>query len=750
MLLDKSRRWTWPVLLLGLLLVSDPALAAVQADAGSPTKNAFRLHYNKLGHITHSTLTLSNQTSQTIDYPLRYQQPVVQPLRYDNQHSGPIGPLYLPQGRRMHGGLNFIIGNSNQELPIRPDERQTLETIIYPHRIKEKWKILDGLDVIRNFYQSPRWPATVVRYYIKNKTGKKITGFRIKSLISNPDIGGLYRQSEQDDDLIADPRNGILYLRDGSLREEGWLAMAWAPASGMITSNHTYDLDVILETPVIDLENGQKHIAEWLMVWGPSKHEVTRRIGQLRQQSDYTKWARQWEKKQAQGFAITSEDPYIDYVSQVLKGWSCRQVKSNPPSPPMIWPTSTATRAASPQELAAGCRGYLLLGQAEVIKQYIHHWLDERQETPDVVYLVQLIYDYMAHTQNWPWFKENAFRIQELMNYISKLDDDQDGLPNFRVMLPGRDALSTNEPIYNIQDTDLQLLDHCLATIKAYRYMIELFQQADKQEYLQLVAHYRQQYEQAVQVVQENYWDSQLGDKGFYAFARLDDRDLLIHKQHIAAMATFLHDIGEPQRQQLVFQDCWSKAKWLNQMGFYRSFTTGPAEGLDMFQVNAEQYQIHHTHMVLAAGLHMTATAKAAAQAFESYSQKICTSPNFLALPRDVDYQPTAMTFATLSYLEVLTRYYAGLEITPEGIIIHDQKKIVPANLTMTGFSLHGKVITLSITKSRKRKSALKINNKRRLFGNMIDLNKIKSPAVKIEISYGPYSRRALLSRSGR
>ncbi len=756
-----SVRWGWLLITFWLTMIcgSASSLPARDADphqlhavpvftpepngrAGGAPVYSLALNTTPAGQIQSFIRTWPSPMDAQAVLAVRYQHAMVQLLKYGPGHAGPDGILFLPQGQKFQSVLTFSYSTIKKEHPFQPGRKSPELTLaIAPGILKEDWQFAGHVQVRRSYYQAVAIPAVVVRFKAVNHGRHKLSGFRLNANFIQPCLLGNVEKASPDAFWENDFRSSAVYFHRLVQGGETWLALAWAPGGGKVTTDagpgnlgenggaRSVSLNnLALETPAIDLEPQQPMVFEFIQTWGLDRKSVMEQVARLRVTSGYSAWKAKQAAVASNGTAMVTTDPYINYFFRILKHWAPWQIKRQGRQS-LIFATMADNRGASPEKVAAGLRGLLALGYFREVKNYLNQWLDERQESVEVVYLVHMIYDYLAYSGDLDWLRENAFRIQDLMTYIDSLDDDHDGLPNFRITLNPQGAVKPDEPVYHARETDLQLCQYSMASILAYRYLGELFSLLNRPR---LTRALNKKVQKASTVLVENYWNSRLGREGFYAFGRLEDRDVMLDIRHISAINAYLDNIGPRARQEIVFRDCWINPEWREEQGFYRSFLKDQPASNDILPINANSYDCGFTHRVLLAGLTTPTIAPEAWQQLKSYTKKIITDPELCGLPGNSAMPAGGLSFSSYSYIPLLLRGLGGLEIAPRGIMI--SRPLVDQALHIAHLPVQHKRLTLDIAPRLGKAVRLTVNGHPVAFETWIDLKAYQTKSITIKV----------------
>ncbi len=737
-------RWGWLLITFGISTVWGSAWGQPPRDADPRQVSYLEFRLTPAGKIQSLIRSWPENAGPEIFLAVRYQHPMVQLLVYSPDQAGPEGTLLLPQGQQFQAGLTFSYSTIKKDIPFHPAQSDCkLRLAISPGRLQETWQFANDVRVIRSYYQAQSIPAVVTRFMVVNRGSRKLSGFRVNANLIQPQLLGPPEESPLDGEWENDFRTGAVYGHRATQGNEAWMALAWSPAGGLIRSeaggpygehrpSSTMTMSSLtLETPAMDLEPQQPRIFEFIQTWGLDRQSVIEQVAHLRATSDYSAWNARQEALEAKGLVVASGDPTIDYFFRVLKGWAPWQMDEQQHRT-VIYPTMASNVNAHPEMLAMGLRGLLALGYSQYVKQYLNQWLDQRQESVDSVYLIHMIYDYIAFSADFTWLRGNAFRIQELMNYIDSLDDDQDSLPNFRIALEPKGAVEPDEPVYRVQDTDLQLSQYSMASILAYRYLHELYELLANPEYKHLLAVLDEKNKKAETVLAENYWTNQLGEKGFYAYGRLDDRDIILDIAHISAINAYILNIGPPALQAAVFHECWTNPLWRTDQGFYRSFLKDELSPNTILPVNENSYDIGYTYRVLLAGLITPVTAQEALQQFKVTSKQMLLNPKQCGLPGDSGMTARGLSVSAFTYIPLILRGLGGLKITPRGIVV--TRPLAGQALHIDNLPVQHKLLSLAIEPDLGKAPQLTINGHRQSFDTLIDLKQYKNNLIAIKI----------------
>ncbi|MCK5219606.1 hypothetical protein KAR10_08790, partial [bacterium] len=483
---------------------------------------------------------------------LRYFHPLVQNIGFSNKHCGPEGCLLLPGNRQYNSELIFSLRTAGQRRVLIPGAEGAGVTVyVGPGRIKEEWTWSDGLALTRICFNPQSSQAAGIRCTVHNRSKYTLNALRLEVRLHDPEITTRLRNSkirkEEDDEIFADPRTGILYQRDGTIREESWLAAGWGPESGSITSgdpqdetsvfpgswkSKTANLLVSLETPAQDLAPGQTYTSIFWMAWGYDRHTVTRYMGNLRRHPGYGRWEEKINVYNTKGMTFSCRDPYLTYLFQSVKSWTLWMASRDPFGYP-LFSSITEPDPAGPENAAAGMGGLLAFGQTKEVKKFLDHWLDQRSETPDMAYTLIMAWQYYLMTHDKKWLGENIERIQELLKYLAGMDRTGDGLPDYdfsphslRVLRSGYGSRAGNSR------SEIQLVVPTMAAIRAFRSGEKLLKASARRKSV-LAGKYRLLAKQCEQTLARQYWEAGLGSRGYYAFARLRDQGITI--KHRAA-----------------------------------------------------------------------------------------------------------------------------------------------------------------------------------------------------------------------
>lgn len=674
------------MLLCSCIIASGRAAQAQSPDAISLSLSATHeliINDNQLSSIRLHTLAKKNKP---LRLGIRYYHPIVQYLTYSQDHVGPEGMVLLPHNLQFDAGMVFGLKLANETRPLVPGKKNAqVQVKLYPGSVVEEWTWPDGLQLQRTYFQSTTTPGCSIRFKLENKSGKVKSGIRLETRLKNPVISNQGTFGEEAA-LTTDPRTGLVFVRDGSMNEENWMGMGWCPNGGLITtgdgSSQNYSRTdrtkdtlegffITLETPVQDIKPNQRLIADFVLVWGLDKERVRSSILGLQEQSGYLAWETEQQHNRQKNPTLKSKQLYLNHMLQHVKGWAPWLVQAKLKAP-FLYNAINDNKQAKPQDVSKAIKGLLLLGYEKAVEQYINYWLDQRSESVNIAYTIINAYYYFILTGDQNWLKENQIRIQEIMQYLDDLDQDQDGLPNYRVLLTQAEGTSrTYEPIFDAEATDLQLFNQQLASIRAYRAAAELIKATGKKEWIKYSRRYKNRALSAEMVLQNNYWDNQLGEFGFYAFARLEDRDIRLNRRSLETLAVNLYHIGEANRQNKILSSIWNQPFWKNGNFYYWSYANNDQILHDIYPVAVKEIALDLNHEVILAGLKTKRYANQAFEFFEKHNQHSTAEIRLLNKYYNEQQSFQGMSIANINYITIILEGLCGLTFLPQGIQIN-------------------------------------------------------------------------------
>jgi len=684
---------------------------------------------------------------------LRYFHPLVQSIGFSNNHCGPEGRLRLPGNRQYNSELTFSLRTADQRRSLIPGVDGAGVTVYMgPGRIKEEWIWPDGLALTRICFQPQSSHAVGIRCTVYNRSKYTLNGLRLEARLHDPEITARFHnpenRKEEDDEIFADPRSGILYHRDGTVREESWIAAGWGPESGLITSGEsqeetsafsgtrdpeTADLMVSLETPAQDLAPGQPHTSIFWMTWGYDRHTVTRFMGNLRRHPGYGRWEEKINASNSQGMTFTCRDPYLTYLFQSVKSWTFWMASLDPFGYP-LFSSTTEPDAAGPEKAVSGMGALLAFGLTKPVKKFLDHWLDQRSETPDAAYTLIMCWQYYLLTNDEKWLDENIERIQELLKYLAGMDRTGDGLPEYDFS-PHRSRSGAGIRAGNSR-SEIQLVVPAMAAIRAFRSGEKLLKAATRSK-SRLAGKYRILAKQCEQTLARQYWEPGLGSRGYYAFARMVDRGLTIKHRAAGVVEAVLHQVGDAPKQTAILHELWSNPDWRKSGGQYCMLIKDDAQAEPANTVYERgRVDFGRTHQVLMAGFLQPELNSQALSRFRHYARAVVLDSQILALPGSSDDNSAGVDLAALNLIDLIVRGLAGLEPDPLGLRVRIPAYTQPLEVELKAFPYHGAKINLRIQEASKgKKNRITVNGRNFKPGGLITEPELSGGRIDIVIT---------------
>jgi hypothetical protein len=684
---------------------------------------------------------------------LRYFHPLVQSIGFSNQHCGPEGRLLLPGNRQYNSELIFFLRIAGQRRRLIPGADGAGVTVyVGPGRIKEEWVWSDNLALTRICFHSQSSQAVGIRCTVHNRSKYTLNALRLEARLHDPELTARFRdpktQKEEDDEIFADPRSGILYNRDGTIREESWLAAGWGPESGSITSGEpqdetsafsgewkpdTADLLVSLETPAQDLAPGQTHTSVFWLTWGYDRHTVTRYMVNLRRHPGYGRWEEKINASNSQGMTFTCRDPYLTYLFQSVKSWAFWMASLDPFGYP-LFSSIAEPGPASPEKAAAGLGGLLAFGRTKAVKKFLDHWLEQRSETPDAAYTLIMAWQYYLLTQDKKWLNENIERIQEVLKYLAGMDRNGDGLPEYDFSQhPSQTwfGLGTGN-----SRSEIQLAVPAMAAVRAFRSGEKLLKASAGKRSL-LAGKYRLLAKQCEQTLSRQYWEPGLGSRGYYAFARLRDQGITIKHRTAGVVEAVLHKVGDTPKQTAILHELWSNSNWRNSGGQYcKMIKDDELDGEEKKIYQRGRIDYRRTHQILMAGFLRPELASQALDRLRRYARAVVLDPQILALPGSSNSSSAGVDLAALNLIDLIVRGLGGLEPDPLGLRVCLPAYTQPLEVELKAFPYHGAKINLRIQEACKgKKDRITVNGRNFKPGGLITKPELSQGRIDIVIS---------------
>lgn len=612
---------------------------------------------------------------------LSYYHSLVQYLNFGPAAAGPAGELLLPGNRRFTSDLEFSIITSGRSRRLVPGlEGAALTVMVTPPAIREQWVWPDGVVLQRIFYQPASSLGAGIRFSVKNLTGRPLEGLRLAAILGDPLIGGRCDPAgcrTENGDLFADPRDEILYLREAETREESWMAFGWGPQGGLMSGGEQAgeavafspsNLTVHLETPAWDLLPGQSHEADFWLLWDYDQESVSQGLLSLRRQGAFTAWQKRSRRQDVSGVEFTCRDDHVNYLFQSCKAWGPWLRRRDAFGNAFIT-GNLQTEAASPRELAAGAAGYIMAGGADILRESLENWMEQRADITDVASIILAIERYMRWTQDWRWFQGREFSMMEMLESLTQYDRNGDGLPEYGGMLATEP--DDYNPFYNRSASarrSCQFLRQAVTGVRALRAGADLMSRARDPEGRSAVPRYRMLAEMAERSLDAEFWHPKLGRNGYYAYARLPGTGELAAHRGLAAADTVLYGLGALERRNTVFQELWNNPSWRTPGCVFRTL---PADDGDFSGDNAAgrgQNNYEYTHALLLAALRRHGEATEAVRRLQVYAHEFLDSAKTLGGWPRAEMLASSAEVSEFNFIELLIGGLAGLEPVRDGL----------------------------------------------------------------------------------
>ncbi|MCK5242712.1 hypothetical protein KAR34_09690 [bacterium] len=683
---------------------------------------------------------------------LSYYHSLIQICQYSNTHAGPKGNLILPGFRQLRKDLVFALHLGDEERLLIPGQKGAALTLsVHPGSVQEKWIWPDGLILTRRYYQSPKQVGAGIRYVIYNQTNRFINGLRFVAYLHDPEIVGYAGQeeNEEDDELFADPREALLYQRDYSVREESWVGMGWSTESGLITAGErvgahdrlthrfnqtTSSLGITLETPAKDLPNGQFFTTTFWTTWGIDRDTIAKMFIHLRKTEDFRDWEETGIEQVRAGMQFSSNDQNLAYVFQSLKAWTPWMVRKD--SFGQLYLASLATtNPVTPEHVLKGIKGLLSFQQHKVIRQYLEFWLDQRSETPDVAYTILLTSAYYQATQDNTWLQENDIRIKELAQYLADLDQDKNGMPEYRLTLPGKKAA------YHRQ---LEFLQHSIASADAFTQAAELLAAMPEEKDMDTIKACRALAKKGYAGL-EKFWTKQNG-KGYYAAVLVQGNHLPY--KGLAIMDLMPNKAGATDKLEESFQDIWQTSVWRTSHERYRLYLNQDPEYTGEILLDQNQLNLPYTHKVLQHGLKHSQTCNEAITRLRHYVKNMVLDPAILGMPGQSGIEIAAVDVAALNFIELLISGLCGLEIADNGLKVNIPEYTEDLGIEIKNLPWRKKKINIKVVGKGGGKGTIYVNGKKITSNTLLVEKQLPGSIITVEIKRKPSKKRKSRKKS--
>ncbi|MEW6515731.1 MAG: hypothetical protein AB1439_02335 [candidate division FCPU426 bacterium] len=607
-----------------------------------------------------------------------------------------------------------------------------MQTAIYPGRIEETWKWPEGLRLERTYYQPLDIPAVGIRFRVVHAHAKALAGTRIEARWRQPEIREY--PDEQDDETWADPRDALLLLRDYILREESWAACGWGSPGGMISGGETgglksSDLSVTLESPAQDLPAGQAFVSTFWLTWGPDQESVAAQIRQLQRQSGYSRWKTELGNGLRRGLTFTCSEPDLVELFLLHKAWAPWMIRTLASGqPPLV--NLGDNKALRPQQVLAGIETWLALHHPQAIRTFLDHWLDQRAETPDLAFTLCLAARYYELGRDRTWFANNAGRVEALADYLADMDDNGDGLPDYRLPPDVQNELlgpyAHQEPLAY---RELEFFEYALAGCRAMHAAATFLNETKDPEQMAKAQRFERLAKQGADTLQAMFWKPALGSQGFYTFARVAGATTWIPLRSSATIELLRDEIGSSFSRKKIWQELWNNPQWRSQQERYfgllaQSSWQNPRKPSENF---------YATHEILRQGLLRPETSEAAVERLKAYARNVVMDSRQLGWTGNAGGK-ACLDPASLDYVFLLYSGLAGLNPEPRGLRI-----AVPTYPQDLGVVLHslpyrGALLDVEILGPGGGEAKVFVNGNQVVPGSFLPETELKKGRVKIKI----------------
>jgi hypothetical protein len=685
---------------------------------------------------------------------LSYYHSLIQICEYSNNHAGPKGNLILPGFRQLKNEQVFAVHLGLEERLLLPGKQGVQVTLsVHPGSVQENWVWPDGLSLTRTYYQSPQHEAVGIRYMLHNQTGRIVNGLRFVAYLHDPEIVGYAKQSaqEEDDELFADPRSAVLYQRDYMAREESWLGMGWSKEGGLITAGErtgvqdglthhfgqtTVGIDISLETPAADLPNGQFFTTTFWTAVGIDRDSITKRFMQIRTQKTFRQWETTIIDQMRSGIQLKCSDPNIAYLFQVFKAWTPWMVRKDTFGQKYIASLGSAD-PVPPSEVLRGINGLLAFGQQKGIREYLDNWLDQRSETPEVAYTILLAAAYYRATKDKVWLQEQGIRIGELIQYLVDLDQDYNGMPEYRLNLPGKPG--SYKPV-------VEFLQHRIASAEAFSQGTQLLQEmVDKDP--EIIEEYTDSAQKTFAGIQR-YWIKKNGESYFAA--------VLMQGKPLSYKSLAVIDLLQDDRltgiqKESSFNDLWENPVWRTDQDQYRMYLNLDADYTGQLMLDQNKIHRPYTQALLLHGLRIPEKADEALSRLKQYTQRLVLDPEILGMPSATNSLITTIEVAVLNYLDLLVTGLGGLELLENGLRVNIPSYTEDLNLEINDLPWQKKKINLRVSGKGGGKGKIYLNGKKIAPNTLINAKNLsKETTISIEIKRAPPKPKKTQKKSGK
>lgn len=721
----------------GLFFLAWPggsALAA-PAEAWSSTPTPLSLVRSSADlRRSHLLLSPSPDWQERASFSFGYSQPLSLTLEYSAVKAGPSGKFYLAGGRVLGGRVEFALLVGPERRPLVPGEQgASMQTALFPGRIIEYWRWPDGLRLERTYYQPLDIPALGIRFRLAHPRADAVSGVRIEARWHHPEI--LEFPDERDDDLWADPREALLLLRDYVLREESWVACGWGSPGGLITGGETgseaagADFMVALESPAQDLPSGQAFLSTLWLTWGPDQESVAQQVRQLQKQPGYSQWLAKLEDQVSRGVSFSCNDPALTELFLAHKAWMPWMVRRSANGQPALV-NLRDSQSLRPQQVLAGLESWLALRQHQAIREYLDYWLDQRAETPDLAYTLCLAARYYDLTRDHNWLLENAARVESLAEYFADMDSDQNGLPEYQ--LPPEIQTELLGPFAR-QDPlvfrELEFFDFALAGCEGMRETAALLWLTRDPELTAKAQQFSRQALLGADALQAAYWQSKLGQEGFYAFARVAGTATCLPLCGASAINLLRSPLGAAPARQKVWQDLWNNRRWRSGSERYVSLRA-QATWLNP-RVPVVDYQA--THETLRQGLRRPETAEQALARLQAYARGLMDDVHQLGWTGKAGEQ-AYLDPASLNFIFLVYSGLAGLEPESQGMRVSVPAYPQELAVVLRSLPYRGTLLDVEVLGPGGGQGAIWVNGKPFVSGAFLPEKELGKGRVKIRI----------------
>ncbi len=619
-------------------------------------------------------------------FAFAYSQPLVSNLIYSPTHAGMTGKILLPGQRQFRSELEFELILQGESRALTPDAPGvSLTVLVGPGWMAEEWVWQDGLSLRRTCFQPTQGMAVGQRFLVRNRTAHALSGVRIMARLKNPEIIGDAAKSVRyaTDDIIADPRNEILYIHDQQTYEESWMALGWGPQGGFMSggdydqgvrSSHARDLldvTVRMETPACDLFPGQNQEAFFWTVWGFEQEQVVRDMSRLRQAAGFASWEQSNRQLYTQGIQMDCRDPYLTFLFYNCKAWARWLTRRDSTGTIFVF-SPGETEPVVPELLQVGGAGFLALGETREFRQQLENWMDQKYETSDAIYMLLAFSKYYQWTHDHRWLVDNQMRVEEMLSTIAELDTNGDGLPEVRDSVFSRETYRTDMDggRMRVRTAPAQYVQVSAAAIGALRHGAWLLKQIGNENRLN-AARYASMADVGSRTLDDYFWNGELGKHGFYSSVRLPESGSIDGHRQAGVLEVVKQHLSTPEKSQKVWGELWDRPSWRTPEEALRSMPSDDPDFCGDRIRNRGNATLSRTHELFQWGLTEPDTATYVLERVLRYARYRAQDPRFLGGLVENTTLAGTVDFQMLNWVELTLRALTGIDVCQEGLRIY-------------------------------------------------------------------------------